>query len=252
MLKQRWQKIVVGIAAFVAALFVISFLFPAEYQICGLDEYTHAKICDAYHLGPYVFFWITGQIDAHNGFVTAVASAFIAIFTLTLSKTSEDQGSLTLQSIELARQEFLASHRPHLKVHFPRIIAPEGGEPLKVEFGIINIGDSAGTIMGSVVCLEYLSSDDMPYLPDLAPNNVIRPRRFMPGATDSYFVSGDGDSGIVWATDVFDGGKILYFFGWIVYEDELKVPRTMFFCRCFSKTLGRFTPVEDPEYDSNY
>ncbi len=114
----------------------------------------------------------------------------------------------------------------------------------------MNIGDSPGTITGSTVSLGYHSAK--PYLRDIAPNSVIKPRRFKPGATDFYVVRGDEASGLAWASDVFAEDKALYFFGWLVYEDELKTPRTMYFCRHFSDARERFVPVEDPDYEATY
>jgi hypothetical protein len=67
----------------------------------------------------------------------------LALFTIALVGASVWQGRLTQQSIELARQEFIATHRPKLRVRLPFLKAPIVGQPLKFGFTISNIGDSS-------------------------------------------------------------------------------------------------------------
>src|ERR1035437_2492599 len=98
----RWQKIALVVLAIVIASFAASFLFPAEYQICSPNEYTHQKECTQHHLGPFISLWVVAVLDAHNGLVTAVATIFVAGFTWTLWLTSRNQGIIAQQSIKLA------------------------------------------------------------------------------------------------------------------------------------------------------
>lgn len=112
----RWQKIVLLVLVITILSFAASFLFPAEYEICGPNEYTHAKECAEHYLGPFISLWIIGVLDAHNGLVTAVATIFVAGFTWTLWLTSRNQGILAQKSIDLARDDFNATHRPWIPI----------------------------------------------------------------------------------------------------------------------------------------
>src|SRR6266496_910438 len=54
------------------------------------------------------------SLERHNGAVTAVATVFIGVFTWVLACVSGRQARLTRESIELAREEFIATHRPKI------------------------------------------------------------------------------------------------------------------------------------------
>ena len=60
-------------------------------------------------------------IDAHNGAVTAIATIFIALFTIVLAWVSWRQARLIGRQIELAREEFRATHRPKLVIRACKI-----------------------------------------------------------------------------------------------------------------------------------
>src|ERR1700733_2684279 len=57
-------------------------------------------------------------LDKYNGAVTAVATAFIAIFTIVLVFVTGRQARLTTAALNLARQEFVATHRPRVIVRY--------------------------------------------------------------------------------------------------------------------------------------
>jgi hypothetical protein len=122
---------------------------------------------------------------------------------------------------------------------------------------VINAGTSAGSVTGSAVHLPYRPQTDGPHLPDLAKNDIIYLRRYDVGSTDNAIpVSTDRRGGLnhVNATET---GKMLYFSGWVVYEDERGYARTTYFCRQFSRfpgsnVDGRFIPIDDPECEKTY
>jgi hypothetical protein len=85
-------------------------------------------------------------LDKYNGAVTAVATAFIAIFTIVLVFVTGRQARLTTAALNLARQEFVATHRPRVIVRY--IQGPfeneEGGQFYCVAF--VNIGANRAII----------------------------------------------------------------------------------------------------------
>jgi hypothetical protein len=57
-------------------------------------------------------------LEKYNGAVTAVATAFIAIFTIVLVLVTGRQARLTTAALNLARQEFVATHRPRVILRY--------------------------------------------------------------------------------------------------------------------------------------
>ena len=83
--------------------------------------------------------------DLHNWIVMAFATIAIAWFTYSLRNSTNEQGRLTQKSIDLARDEFSATHRPRIRVRYISIpISPDSG----MAFGVIvaNIGESDAII----------------------------------------------------------------------------------------------------------
>jgi hypothetical protein len=85
-------------------------------------------------------------LQTYNGAVTAFATGMIAVFTIVLAVVTGKQASLTRQSIDLARSEFIASHRPRLIVRFLQgpFYDDEGVEFVWITFA--NIGDTPAII----------------------------------------------------------------------------------------------------------
>lgn len=255
MLNPRWKKIAVVLVAFAAVLFLISFYFPAEYQICGADEYTHAKNCTPYHLGVYVLFWVGRQIDAHNGLFTAIATVIIAFFTCALSRSSRDQGDLTRQSIELGRQEFIATHRPKIIVRF--IEGPfvaTGGSPQSISITVANIGVNKATILEWGADLARRKGTDWvtPGL-EAGPKIIVPPIVLISGERHTFVVSAKipyTDSQLF--TDVFNDAadsadrEELCVVGVIRYADESAIVRETGFFRVYDPASKYFIPSKNP------
>jgi hypothetical protein len=106
-------------------------------------------------LGPLIDFarWTLQFMDTHNGAVTAVATVFIAVFTIVLAYVTARQAKLTDESVKLGRDEFIASHRPKFEIREPYLATiqcpADGTERIahQVRFILANSGDGAGTIV---------------------------------------------------------------------------------------------------------
>jgi hypothetical protein len=252
----RPAQLVCAAALFVGACCIalpVGLWFVAEH-LATRPAHSNAdpKVAADERVADYTF-WLTVFTAILSG--VSIAQGY---FLWSANSTNLTIASAAKTSSDLARDEFIASHRPELKLHFPRLLdfdqrsVPED-QPARVEFGIINVGTSAGTVTGSAVYLEYLFpiAEDLPYLPELRPNDVIANRSFEVGATDTYTVTGDKWSGLN-RVGAEHTGKDLYLSGWIVYEDVRKNPRTTYFCRVYNSELERFTPVDDPECEQTY
>jgi hypothetical protein len=88
------------------------------------------------------FFWIVIDfLQSYGAAVTAIATVFIAIFTIVLAIVTNRQARLTRKSIDLARDEFLASHRPKIIVH-------------SIEFRRIPGEEEVARIGASILCFN--------------------------------------------------------------------------------------------------
>jgi hypothetical protein len=78
-------------------------------------------------------------IEANKEAITALATVIIAAFTGTLWVATSRQARLTIEAIRLAREEFIATHRPRVIVRFI-----QGGNETSVV--VVNIGASLAKI----------------------------------------------------------------------------------------------------------
>jgi len=168
------------------------------------------------------------------------------------------QANISSQQITLARDEFLASHRPHMTIHQVTLLPDYSGArpdeaPLEAEFAIINSGTSAGTVISSAVELSYLYYDEIMPLRRMRRNEVIIPVRYEMGMADTRRIKGDDLSGLAF-DEAGDPGftKKLYLRGWLLYADDRERRRTTYFCWEYDRALERFRLTDDSEANATY
>lgn len=83
--------VLTGVAALIILLYFSSLFVQIQENICAKDEYTGQKECAAYHIGPFILLYVFETIETYNGTVTAVATAFIGWFTLTIYRVNRSQ-----------------------------------------------------------------------------------------------------------------------------------------------------------------
>ncbi len=247
---KQWHKVAFIALVVAALLFVGSFLFPAQYQLCTPNEYTHVKECAQHYLGPYVILWVVNVIDAHNGFVTALGTLAIAIFTLTLYRATTAQGRLTQRSIdltreqiELARTEYVSSHRPKLRI---RHIVPRfrDGEPIKVHCVVTNIGETHARVSLSGATVGIFPHGK----PGLQSRVMFLASDLYGGQSELFITQEDTDFVYdeAWNLDQPHGGAT-FIRGEIEYQDDNGTKRRTGFSRRYNYSTGRFDTVENPE-----
>ena len=95
----------------------------------------------------------TGEVLHKRGeAVTAVASIAIALFTLTLKLSTDKLWKATNNALDVARREFIATHRPQLKVGAvswdePIDSSPPAQDPIVVRFDVVNVGQSTARMI---------------------------------------------------------------------------------------------------------
>jgi hypothetical protein len=205
-------------------------------------------------------------LDRHNGLLTAAATLVVAIFTVVLAWVTGRQAKLTKQAVELTRQDFLSAHRPQLRVKAFRLTrgvqardnqrvgrVEYGGSvlsqlqgPLVVEFTVVNVGKSTAHLLRSSVGIQFPTRVQLPENPGRLPDlpyrgaDVTGSRKFGPGASDSYNITGE-------AAPLGQNNLMVY--GDLVYTDAAGDTRSTAFCRTWDATRNRFVAVDDPDYE---
>ncbi|MDB5610235.1 MAG: hypothetical protein JWP25_7135 [Bradyrhizobium sp.] len=84
-------------------------------------------------------------LEKYNGAVTAIATAFIAVFTIVLARVTGKQARLTTAALNLARQEFIATHRPRVILRYMQGPFRNDGQEF-VWLSFVNVGANTATI----------------------------------------------------------------------------------------------------------
>lgn len=253
--KRPWFSAFIAFAVLFSAFFTTSFHLPFQYNLCTYSEHTSVPECSEHHLGPYALLWVIEFVDQHNGFVTAVATIAIAAFTFTLYETARDQGRLALESIELARQEFIASHRPRLVVRFIQGPFVENSEEPHqfIWVTVANVGTNRANIVtwGADLARRKGPNWEVPGLN--AEARAVDPDALLSGERRVFTVRAAvpyGDTQIF--EDAFsstgDAEKIeLCAVGSFRYADESNIIRETGFFRVYDPDAEAFIPSKNPE-----
>jgi hypothetical protein len=101
----------------------------------------------AYHIGTGILWQIGELLNYYGGAITAVATVAIGCFIYTLWRATTEQARLTRDSIELARQEFVSTHRPRLHIRLLTLRPLEPGKVIALQYELVNIGDTDATLI---------------------------------------------------------------------------------------------------------
>lgn len=202
----------------------------------------------------------TGEfIDQNNAAITAIATVFIAIFTTTLWRATTDQGRLTRESIKLARDEFISTHRPKIVIHSVEFCYEVGDGPDDVTAGAEVFYFNAGITPASITEITiHVTRRTFPLQSGILAGGK---QRLVPAGK----IDGGGKGRIPVTTGIKvekeritqrDGaserGRVLCF-GRIVYADDRGVRRETGFCRQLDVIGERWLPVENSaEYEYAY
>ncbi len=194
------------------------------------------------------WFWmILDTLQAYNGAITAVATIFIGAFTYVLAIVTRKQARLTRESIDLARREFDATHRPRIGVRFFETFS----EPtITLRFTVVNQGETKAKILtiGARIIQDVA-----------APTHVV----FDDEAIGVELESGQADTHRVasqfpnphhnnWRGYNL-GAPPTFCVGRIRYTDSSGIERETGFCRVWAfQTDIWYTPEFETEYEYSY
>jgi len=266
---RKWGKLAWPGFFLILSLFIWTATLTPSYQQCA-DQYQSAYSNNK-HYGSkqhaITFILCEGAtIDANSALLTAVATIFVAGFTLTLWRATTEHSRLVGETLQLARDEFNATHRPKLRVRRISLVgfherfdnAPIGnGEEINCILSIANIGDSTAWLMESKYRIFYRI--DLPSGESLFERNPQHIKNFSfelkPGAShifpinDKLFIPDEVfEIKMMHRLTFLPHSKKLCVIGNIWYEDNAKVSRSMGFCREL-KSDRRFHSIDNPDYE---
>jgi hypothetical protein len=200
-------------------------------------------------------------IYEYRDFATAVATVFIAIFTFTLWQSTKRMMKATQTAVDLARQEFLSTHRPRIILREAFTTELKEGEDVKIRLHFANIGETTGTIFRSEVSAVVVPSERVMIHPTLDLNFDDAFGRITLRAGEARTI--DFPSGPpIWRADMFRLKSVLtmpvttrrdytiHISGQFLYSDELGINRRTAFRRELHPERRRFYLIPDePDLD---
>jgi hypothetical protein len=204
------------------------------------------------------------SIYEYRDAVTAIATIFIALFTFTLWSATRNLWAVTKSAVDLARDEFNATHRPRIQIR--NLVVAQGSSPtlfsaqapIRGQFFLTNTGEGKAFIsaLGCWVHLET-SGDFLPMrrpYEGQAPNIAIVPFSLIPGASEAIpFNSGDvtpPNGEIASSLSAGRGSTVLYVMGFVEFMDDSNFLRRHHFCRKWNDRR-RFVRVNDDDYEGD-
>jgi hypothetical protein len=253
MLREKSKHIVFACTFALLLFFLFSWRSGSYGEICEYNNATHQKDCAPYEFAPFICIKVFNALNDYGPSITALATVAIALFTYTLWKSTTEQARVTNEALSLARDEFIATHRPKIIVRRFQITdkdLPEGKAP-KILFIAQNIGDSAATI-------TRVKSATVTYrIDELIPTDLSFPFHeefnvtLKSGERELFPVNGAYPLRGVEPMAIRAEKIVLYCMGTIEYFDTGGTQRETGFCRRYRPSEDRWETV-DSEYEYTY
>ena len=200
----------------------------------------------------------TERLASFTRLLVVVGAMQIVIFCwllVLMNKAAEDSGrsaKAALRTANLARQEFLTTHRPKIRVRRVALEEAPLTMAISIRYEIVNIGTRPAHIFAGIAQIVWQNPQDRPLPPFADPLDThlynVRGATIEPGARNSEIVAASDEVGsnFQFARAVPNSGN-LYFLGFIKYRDDLDTVRETAFCRRLEAT--GFTYVDNPDYE---
>jgi hypothetical protein len=189
-------------------------------------------------------------------------TGILAISTICLWWSTNKLWKTSVKTIDLTKQEFIASHPPKLRVHSVSLrFYRETGKEWKIQCAITNIGGTPATIKESNLMFDKLNKieNQLPVvLPFSDQDHMLSEAPIAPGEyiigelvlSDQIRTALDIE---MWQGTRSDNEKpLFYFFGYLNYLDDAGITRKTAFCRGYNIEDYRFTAVEGDDYEYSY
>jgi hypothetical protein len=164
-----------------------------------------------------------------------------------------DQSRETKDAIDLARKEFVASHRPRLRVRFIELRPLVAGERMMADIGVANIGvnDAAVISIGAdIACRTKTCGWESPGL-NVSANQSISPatRIIKSGEQKTFFLQSEHPLSLNNFHKVHYKEFDLCAVGIIKYVDGIGTNRHTAFFRVYDSVRKRFVAADEPSYE---
>jgi hypothetical protein len=190
--------------------------------------------------------WTDWLLAAFTG-VLSIFTGLLWWSTDKMWKATKDTADAAKRNSELAREEFIATHRPKLRVHSVFWGSDDNTGPY-IQCSVDNIGESAAIVKEVSMELKILG-DILPIPVPLVygtkrlvektiHSGCSHTERFIPNSEIRIPPPADRNS--------------LYFFGYIDYWDSMGSRRRVAFCRRYMPDAERFTIVQDENCEYSY
>jgi hypothetical protein len=191
--------------------------------------------------------------------VNAVATVFVALFTFTLWRSTEAMMSATRQTailtrdtVNLAREEFISTHRPRLRVRQFNLDTLTPNNPLVVRFALRNIGETKAhwrTLAVDVVLWnEREGFWETPIDEIVKPLDNCRPIKSGQRLQTNDFASRFNVTAE--QIDAIKSGELIVcVVGELGYADDLGVMRRTGFRRNYNPLSNLFEPTPNPDQE---
>jgi hypothetical protein len=155
------------------------------------------------------------------------------------------------RSIAIVEAAAASRNRPRLVVRHANLEIYEIGRLAKVHWVVENMGNADGTILEAYATLITVQRGMLPAIPQYDQrNHAIGGLKIEVGRTLAFVQFSQDNVASSEYDAVYRGEtRVVFLYGYLVYEDALKVRRRVGFCRMFDQASGRFTVFDDPNYD---
>lgn len=213
------------------------------------------------------------------GLYTLVLAVFTALlvgvssvqgyFLLRADKTARIAAETARKSTETAQAEFIATHRPRIRVRNIIVNPPQGadgrvfepfapGHPVSGQFFIANVGGSRADILDGY-CMVFWSREGLPMRRPYEgrdDNLQAAGRTLLSGQSTTALFNSDkaieAEASQTVGREIARGFR-LYVMGWVTYADRNNDVWRTGFCHEYVPIGGfsspRFFPVNDPDYE---
>lgn len=289
---RRWRIILLtGVVVVGLYYLTIPVIGPHFAEVCSKGQYGPPDQCSSWDIVTASVLRLFVWLDGHNGFVAALASVVIAIFTAVLWRATDKTAALAEQTValagqqvaleglqtdvlekqkEIARQQYLAEHRP--KLVLKDVFFSGDTEFGEVSFEIANSGGVIASITGGFIALDFVADPrEFKAFEGRSLEPLDKHTGFLPGAPRPFAIRTRPLMQQQLATmretlpfpDVREAarrdgapswpGRPLYFFGIIYYTDErgqeFGVTRASVFRRRWNPEIGSFERTGNPDHE---
>jgi hypothetical protein len=196
---------------------------------------------------------VANFLEDHNGAITAIATVFIAYFTLALKSVAGNQQKIMAQQTTIIERQHIATHRPKLIIRDPIVMMSPQPQTF-IQFEIVNSGGSDARTYRSGV-----EAYNMPLVPkrsyilignkDFLGGETLSPGESMFYLHISPMLRETFDKMEERARFNLPADEIFVLRGVIAYNDDNSTMRKTGFWREYDFVAKRFRPSDDPDHE---